>query len=272
MTSLIRTATCILPITKANAAIISGHAALDIPDSVLPGFPPGMHPLIVQASYYNDIRMTPLNTVPLQIPALMQAFIMLPYIDVTGDGQTPINFPVNYYIGGTDGQDIQAVVPSIASAVSPFEGTTIFPAHFVPDTAAVQSLPGGLYSIEVKPYLLPNTVSGPGVYFEAFDMIYQLTNKSPYTAHTFHELLNHAQLLNNGKCQRNTVYFNETFAYPHMAVGNVTVYHEIADTPPASIAGIYTNVYCYQANGEGVSGIGESCEAAAAEVDPKALQ
>ena len=229
-----------------------------------------MHPLLVQAGYQNDIRMTALNVAPLQIASLMQGSIIVPYTDVIGDGSTPIGVPVDFYIGGTNGQDLEAIVPSIASAVSPFEGTTIFPATFAPNTEAVEGLPGGLNSIEVKPYLLPNTISGPGVYAEAFDMLYKLTQTSPYTAHTFHSLLNIPQLLNNKKCQRNTLYFNETFAYPKMVVGNLTLYHQILLTPPASLEGKHTDVYCYQANAVGVSSVGESCKEAAARMDPAA--
>lgn len=215
--------------------------------------------------------MTVLNTIPLQIPSLTQASLVVPYTDVNADGKTPINVPLDYYIGGTNGQDVAALVPSIASGVSPFEGTTIFPARIVPDTAAASALSGGLYSFQVKPYLLPNTISGPGVYAEAFDAIYKLSS-SPYTEHTFHTLLNSPQLLNTGKCQRNTIYFNETFANPHMAIANITLYHQILSTPPAAVEGVYNNVYCYQANGEQVSATGEDCNTAAALVDPKALQ
>lgn len=224
-----------------------------------------MHPLIVQAGYNNDIRMSVFDLIPLQIPALMQGALIVPYTDVTEDGQTPINIPVNNYIGGIDGQDLQALVPAIAAGISPFEGVTTFPATFVPDTAAVQSLPGGLYSIQAKPYLLPNTISGPGVYAEAFDILYTLTEDSPYTDNTFDALLNNPQLLNNGNCQRNNQYFNETFADPKMAVANVTLYHQILSTPPATIEGQYTNVYCYQANAVVVGDVGQSCAAAAAE-------
>lgn len=261
---------CLLPISKNVVKSLTGYSPLDIPTSILPSFPAGMHPLIVQAGYENDIRMTALNLVPLQIASLMQGSLIVPYTDATGDGSTPIGAPVNFYIGGTNGQTLQAIVPSIASGVSPFEGTTIFPATFAPDTAAAQGLPKGLYSIEVKPYLLPNTISGPGVYAEAFDMLFRLTQASPYTDHTFHSLLNIPQLLNNKKCQRNTIYFNETFADPKMAVGNVTLYHQILLTPPAGLKGTYSNVYCYQANGVLVSGVGETCAVAAARMDPAA--
>ncbi|KAK2590215.1 hypothetical protein QQS21_012103 [Conoideocrella luteorostrata] len=263
---------CILPITKQAAQAVTGFAPLDVPVDVLPSFPAGMHPLLVEVGYSNDIRMTPLNLIPLQIPALMQASVLVPYTDVTQDGKTPISYPLNVYIGGTNGQDVQAIVPTLASGLSPFEGTTAFAARFAPDTSASQPLNNGLYSAQVKPYLLPNQVSGPGVYAEAFDVLYSITSQSPYTAHTFHTLVNLPHRLNNGRCQRNTNYYNETFAAPQMATGNVTLYHQILATPPADIEGQYTNVYCYQANAVQVASLGESCSDASANVDPAALQ
>ncbi|KPA37836.1 hypothetical protein FLAG1_09340 [Fusarium langsethiae] len=261
---------CLVPINKSLVKTITGYDPLNIGTDILPSFPDGKHPLIVQAGYNNDIRMTALNLIPLQIPSLTQGSLIVPFVDVTKDGTTAIGAPVNYYIGGTNGQSLQAIVPSIASGVSPFEGTTIFPATFVPDTSAAKSLPNGLYSIQAKPFLLPNTISGPGIYAEAFDMTFELTNNSLYTAHTFHSLLNIPQLLNTGKCQRNTVYFNESFADPKMAIAEVTVYHQILGTPPAGLEGVYKNVYCYTANGQVVSSVGESCSVAAANMDPKA--
>ncbi|KAI1069387.1 hypothetical protein LB507_008600 [Fusarium sp. FIESC RH6] len=261
---------CLVPIDKSLVKEITGYDPLDIDTDILPSFPEGKHPLIVQAGYNNDIRMTAVNLIPLQIASLMQASLIVPYVDVTKDGETPIGAPVNYYIGGTNGRALQAIVPSIASGISPFEGTTIFPAAFAPDTSAAQPLPNGEYSIQVKPFLLPNTVSGPGIYAEAFDMLFELTNDSPYTAHTFHSLLNIPQLLNNGKCQRNTVYFNESFADPKMAVAEITLYHQILATPPKGLEGVYEDVYCYTANGQVVSSVGETCSVAAARMDPEA--
>ena len=61
----------------------------------------------------------------------MQGAIIIPNVDVLGDGKTRIAVPVNSYAGGINGQLLQAIVPSIASGVSPFEGTTLFPAVFV---------------------------------------------------------------------------------------------------------------------------------------------
>ncbi|KAF4436787.1 hypothetical protein F53441_13172 [Fusarium austroafricanum] len=261
---------CLVPINKGLVKTITGYEPIDIDTSILPSFPSGKHPLIVQAGYDNDIRMTALNVVPLQIASLMQGSLIIPWVDVTKDGKTPIGAPVNYYIGGTNGKTLQSIVPSIASGVSPFEGTTIFPATFDPDTAAAKELPNGFYSIQVKPFLLPNTISGPGIYAEAFDMRFKITETSPYTAHTFHSLINIPQLLNTGKCQRNTVYFNESSSDPQMAIGRISLYHQIPGTPPAGLEGTYDDVYCYSANGQLVSSVGEPCAVAAVNMDPEA--
>ncbi|RGP72928.1 hypothetical protein FLONG3_6566 [Fusarium longipes] len=261
---------CLVPINKSLVKTITGYDPLDIGPDILPSYPAGKHPIIVQASYLKDIRMTALNLVPLQIDSLTQGSLIVPYVDVTKDGSTAIGVPVNYYIGGTNGQPLQAIVPSIASGVSPFEGTTIFPATFSPDTSAAQPLPDGSYSVQAKPFLLPNPISGPGIYAEAFDIKFRLTSDSPYDAHTFHSLINIPQLLNTGKCQRNTAYFNESFADPKMAVAEVTLYHQILLTPPAGLEGVYRDVYCYTANAQTVSSVGESCSVAAANMDPEA--
>ena len=215
--------------------------------------------------------MTPYNTVPLYIPSLMQGSLILPYMDATRDGITAIGAVVNYYIGGTNNMPLSALVPAVAAGVSPFEGTTTFPALFDPDTAAVRSLANGEYSQQVKPFTVPPPPSGPGVVASAFDLRYSLTSTSPYTEHTFHALLNIPQLLNNGKCQRNTVYFNESTIAPKMTVGSVTLYYQLlAKTPPAQIAGVYEGVYCYQANGQVVSSVGEDCKEAERNSDPQA--
>ncbi|KAI7760897.1 hypothetical protein LZL87_008109 [Fusarium oxysporum] len=192
------------------------------------------------------------------------------YVESPRRRTNPIGVPVNFYIGGTNGQPLQAIVPSVASGVSPFEGTTIFPATFSPDTSGARALPNGFNSIQVKLFLLPNTISGPGIYAEAFDISFKTTDSSPYTAHTFHSLLNIPQLLNTNKCQRNTVYFNESSSEPQMAVEEVTLYHQILATPPQGLEGVYRDVYCYSANGQVVSSLGEPCKFAAANMDPEA--
>lgn len=265
---------CIVPIPKNVVRPITGYDPLDIPVSVLPSFPAGMHPLLLQGGYQNDIRMTALNLAPLQIPGLTQASLTIPYTDAARDGRTPVNVPVSYYIGGTNGRFLEAIVPSLVAGIPLFEGTNISPATIVPDTAAIQSLVGGLLNFQTKPYLLWNPISGPGVQGEALQLVYELTSDSPYSARTFHQLINNPQLLNTGFCQRNTQYFNETFANPQMGKGNLTLYNQLLlPTPPIAIAGQYIDVYCYQANSQVVATfVGEACPVAEANYDAASRQ
>lgn len=48
---------------------------------------------------------------PLQIESLMQANTIVPCVDRLGDGKTPFQSAVRNWIGGTNGQNIMALVP-----------------------------------------------------------------------------------------------------------------------------------------------------------------
>ena len=74
------------------------------------GFPAGAHPVVVNTGYQNDIRMF-----SLQIQALLSGAIYIPYTDRLKDGKTPFNYAIQNYIGGVNGQDISAYVPSMSS-------------------------------------------------------------------------------------------------------------------------------------------------------------
>jgi hypothetical protein len=77
------------------------------------------------------------------------------------------------------------------------------------------------------------------------------------------------QTLTTGLCQRNPIYFNETFAQPTMRLAKATLYKE---TSGAVLAGVYDNLPGYSANGEEVGFNAEDCKTAAELTDPKALQ
>jgi len=258
----------IVPVATSSLQPLVPWPLLTPPDdtTLFPlGFPAGYHPVIIAAGYINDIRMNPENLVPLEIPSLMQADIIVPYTDRLQDGQTPFGYSLNYYIGGTNGDDLESLVPSLASDVSPFEGTTIYPAEFAPSTAASQSLGGGIFSIEVNPFVVPNDISGPGVTFNAFAILYENDPTPIYTPHTFHSILNQPQILNEGQCQRNTFYFNASFANPTFSSANITVISTallgvtLPNSPPSALQGVYTNVVGYTANGELVASLPEDC-------------
>ena len=91
-------------------------------------------------------------------------------------------------------------------------------------------------------------------------------SNSSYTAHTFHEVISQPLILTNGLCQRNPIYFNQTFTDPVFRNGTVTLY-----SPGGAFAGVYSGVQGYSASGEMVGYNAEPCSSAAANTDPKAL-
>ena len=274
----------IIPIPKtAVKSVVTPYSLLPVPTgdaSLFPsGFPADAHPVLVSFGYNNDIRMS-----ALQIQSLMEANIIVPYVDRLGDGKTPFQSAVRNWIGGTNGQDIMGLVPGkplqsidsiilrtdhpITAIVGSFEGTTITVAQFVPNNAANQPIGPNEYIAQVKQTIVPNPVSGPGVIVEAMDMDFTITTTPAYTSHTFHTLINQVQTLTNGMCQRNPYYFNETFSRPTFTNGKVILYQPAG---PAVLAGTYTGLTGYSANAETIGYNAQDCKTAAAMVDPAAL-
>lgn len=113
---------------------------------------------------------------------------------------------------------------------------------------------------------MPNPVSGPDVAVEAIDTDFFTVPSSTYTEHTFHEVISQPMILTNGGCQRNPIYFNQTFTKPIFRNGTVTLYSLGGAFPD-----VYNNVQGYSASGEVVGYNAEDCETAANKTDPKAL-
>ncbi|KAL8744931.1 MAG: hypothetical protein Q9190_002883 [Brigantiaea leucoxantha] len=219
----------------------------------------------------NDIRM-----INLKIENLLSASLYIPYTDRLKDGKTPFNYPVQNYIGGVNGQDVQAVVPSLVGTA---EGTSIFVGTFAPNDNAYAPLASNPneFSARVNQVILPNDVSGPEVQPSAFDLDFISSQTSPlFTAKTFHALINQPIILNYlslMQCQRNTYYFNETFTKPVMRSGNATLYpRPVTGNVPAVIAGRYVRQGGYSASAQVVGYNAETCESAARNLDQKALQ
>ncbi|KAL8720652.1 MAG: hypothetical protein Q9225_002522 [Loekoesia sp. 1 TL-2023] len=260
----------ILPIAKSSVQSLVPFPLLTPPFSdktLFPkGFPANTHPVVVATGYQNDIRMA-----NLQIQALMAGNIYVPYTDRLKNGKDAFNHPVQNYIGGVNGKDIEGVVPSLVGTA---EGTNIVLSSFAPNNdayAPIASNPNE-FTAEVKPIVLSNTFSGPSIKPEAFDFDF-ITARTPlYTSHTFHALINQPIILTNGLCQRNPYYFNETFAAPVLRSGNVTLYGPTAGSVPSALAGKYTTQGGYSASGENLGYNAESCASAAANADPKAYQ
>lgn len=225
------------------------------------GFPAGTHPVLVEVDMETDIRMS-----ALQIPTpLLSGSIQVPYVDRLGDGETGFLFSVDQYIGGYDGNDVSGYVPALVGSLG---GTTIFVASFVPDDGPYEEISTSPpeFIAQIKDIIVPNPVSGPAVIEEAIDTDFFTVSDSSYTAHTFHEFISQPLILTNGLCQRNPIYFNQTFTDPVFRNGSVTLY-----SPGGAFAGVYDGVQGYSASGETVGYNAETCSSAAANTDPMAL-
>ena len=115
-----RPATFIVPIDKATVAnAVFPYKLLPVPtsdQSLFPnGFPAGKHPVLVSSGIQSDIRMSALQ---LQDP-LLSGSEVVPYVDRLNDGNTPFIFSAKQYIGGYNGKDVSAVVPSAHLCVGP---------------------------------------------------------------------------------------------------------------------------------------------------------
>ena len=260
------TAFFIVPVTTATvASAVAPYSLLPLPttDATLfpNGFPAGKFPVLVYVDYANDIRMS-----ALQLPtALMEGAIIVPWVDRLADRKTPFSFSVKDYIGGVDGEDITPYVPVIVGSL---EGTTITVGTFNPNDAAYEEIATSPaeFIAQIKVVLVPNPVSGPEVAEEAVDTDFFTTNTSLYTPHTFHESISQPLILTNGLCQRNPVYFNQTFTDPIYRNGSVILY-----TPAGAFPGVYPGAAGYSASGIQLGYNAENCTSAAANTDPKAL-
>lgn len=126
---LIPLATFIVPIDRATVAkAVFPYTLLRVPTSdktLFPnGFPADKHPVLISSALQSDIRMSALQ---LQDP-LLGGSELVPYVDRLNDGKTPFIFSAKQYIGGYNGKDVSALVPSRSSSL-PFVPTPLQPSR-----------------------------------------------------------------------------------------------------------------------------------------------
>lgn len=277
----------IVPVPKAAAqqaveATFPGYGLtlLDVPSdpNVFPdGFPAGFQPVLVTTGYPDDIRIS-----ALQIDgALPQGTIYVTYVAKSGSS-TPLAAQASSYIAGENGPLPNGLVPAVASPLL-FAGNAVRLGQFSPQNAAYQSAGSGLLSTKVAWAVVPNPISGPGVYPEAFDSTFAETNAPRYTAATFKHLINQPIILPSKLCQRNTYYFNNATAQPFFVNGNVTLgpgasgsslvsKSALQQGSPDGTSGVYTDVDGYSACAQNVGNNPEDCDQAGRTVDPASYQ
>ncbi|KAF9691555.1 hypothetical protein EKO04_010338 [Ascochyta lentis] len=234
---------------------------LDLPSSL--NFSEGMHPVLATNGYSADIRMSALQ---ISGPLLISSTI-IPFVSYKG-GKTPLSAPLNGYIGGEDKDTLDklrlaGIVPAAVSTL--VGGTPLRLGDFLPANAAYQSNGADLFSANSKWTILPNFLSGPGVYAEAVDVAFVTAPKPRYSIEVLNGIIDQPLLLNGimtGKCQQNSHFLNENTAQVQFRSGNVTL------GPAASGAGItsgtlqnkYPDVHGFSACAQLVGYTARKCE------------
>lgn len=245
-------------------------------DTLFPkGFPSGMHPVLVNIGLAADIRMSALQLAS----GLKQASVYATYVSQNGR-PTPLAAALNIYIAGEQGPLPGGLVPATATPLL-FAGNIVRLGQFSPAAPPYMLDAGGTFSSQAKWALVPNPISGPGVYPEAVDFSFR-QHESPlrFTAKTFKSLINQPQIVPSGLCTRSQSYFTNATALTSFATGNVTL------GPAASGLGLFKGVLMQASpNGDGlyidVEGFGgcaqnvgfppETCEQAGKNLDRTTL-
>ena len=247
------------------------------------GFPANYHPVLVSSGYDDDIRMG-----ALQIDGpLLNGQLGVPYVRrFDSQPSTILNAELNGYLSGDNGNTVAGLVPATVSTL--IEGFATRLGQFAPNNAAYQ-LNDDVYSNTVAWNVLPNPISGPGVYIEALDMTYlaasSLQNTTPKL---FKVMLNQPGILTGvigdlvgNLCQRNQYYFNNLTSTMFPRSGNVTLGPaadglgpQLTGTLQAASpdgSGVYSFLEGFSGCAQGVGFNPENCDDASNNVDPTSL-
>lgn len=234
-----------------------------------------MHPVLAEIAFEADTRMS-----VLQISgALRNGLLFVPYVYAAGGGGPIVSIPISAYIAGPSGESVAGVVPALVSTT--VEGSNLRLGAFDPPGAAYQLDGGGTYSTAAKWNVLPNPITGPGVYPEVADFLFRqiAAANSKYTDKTFKTMMNQPLTLTTGLCQRNAYYFTNATALPFFSNGQVTfgpgadgVGLTTGALQSAVSGGVYADVDGYSGCAQTVGNNPEDCATAVANVDPASLQ
>ena len=110
--------------------------------------------------------------------------------------------------------------------------------------------------------------SGPGIYPEAVDARFFTTSTPGYPLKLFKQGINQPLILTNGLCQRNPIYFNETFTDIVYRNAEVRLY-----SPGGAFASPnpYTNIAAFSGSGSTIGYNPELCATAFSNNDPGAF-
>lgn len=234
---------------------------LDLPSTLK--FPEGMHPVVTANGLSADIRLSALQ---ISGPLLMSSTVV-PFVSYKGS-KTPLNAPLNGYIGGEDQTTLDklrlaGIVPAVVSTL--VGGISLRLGDFLPANAAYQWNGNGLFSANSKWAIVPNPVSGPGVYPEAVDTAFITAPQPRYSIEFLNGVINQPMILSgimSGMCQENSIFLNESTAQVQFRSGNVTLGPAASGISITSgtLQGKYTDVHGFSACAQSVGFNAQQCD------------
>lgn len=238
---------------------------LDLPEELdAPEFKNGdMHPILTTHGLSADIRLS-----ALQIDGpLLTSSAMIPFVSYN-NAKTPMLVPLNGYIGGEDKNTIDAlrlagVIPALVSTL--VGGIELRLGNFLPPNAAYQPDGNGGFFANSKWVVVPNPVSGPGVYPEVIDTAFKNTSDPQYSLDFWKGVVNQPVILKGamtGQCQQNSFFFNESTAGVQFRSGDVTLGPAASgvDLTEGILQGKYTGVHGFSACAQNVGFTAQKCE------------
>lgn len=237
--------------------------------SSIPGIPEelfaqDMHPILTVGGLSSDIRIS-----ALQISGpLLSASTMVPFVSYKGSDKPKIA-PLNGYINGEnrgtliDKLRVAGLVPALVSSL--LGGIELRVGDFLPSNAAYQCDGTGECFTNSKWTILPNEISGPGIYPESVDVAFRSTSEPQYTLNFWESVINQPMILKGiltGKCLRNVYYFNETTAEVQHREGEVTLGPSSSGLGILSgtLQGEYSGLYGLSACAQNIGFDPQSCE------------
>ncbi|KAK2048597.1 hypothetical protein LZ31DRAFT_591563 [Colletotrichum somersetense] len=174
-----------IPMTTARQIVPQQYAILESAfRALMPDFPTGMYPVIVQAGHDHDIKFQDFS-----IADFSRAGFEFPFLDILGDGASSFRW--------APAQLISATNPTAISGSEAY-GTDVHAATFTPECDAYAALPEGGNSFNAS----------AGATYMSLEM--KSSCSSPYTLGMFDAIINQPIFANGTQCDQQIRFFNTT--------------------------------------------------------------
>ncbi|KZL71959.1 hypothetical protein CT0861_01228 [Colletotrichum tofieldiae] len=178
-----------IPMTTARQIIPQQYGILESAfRALMPNFPAGMYPVILQAGHDHDIRFQ-----DFQIPDFSRAGYEFPFLDLLGDGASTFRWAPEQLISATN--------PTAVTGSEAY-GTEVHAATFTPDCNAYEALPqgGGTYFN-----------GSAGTNYVSLEMKKACGSQPfPYSLAMFDTIINQPIFANGSTCDQQIRLFNTT--------------------------------------------------------------